>query len=169
MARPDRAEAAAFYFTYIDQIDGDDVCGVLRTQLGRFAQLRDEISEERSLHRYAPGKWSIRQVASHIVDVERLFVFRAFWFARGLEQPLPGFDERVAASVSAADDRSWASHLEEFRSLRAATLHFFQNLPPDAWARRGMANGTSISVNALAFATAGHVAHHLRILLERYS
>jgi hypothetical protein len=169
MARPDGSEAATFYFTYIDQIDGDDVCSVLRGQLGGFGLLQNEVSEERSLHRYAPDKWSIRQVVNHMIDVERLFVFRAFWFARGLEQPLPGFDERVAASVSAADGRSLASHIEEFRSLRTATLHFFQNLAPDAWARRGMANGSSITVNALAYATAGHVAHHLRILRERYS
>ncbi len=108
-------------------------------------------------------------MAGHIVDVERLFVFRAFWFARGLDQPLPGFDERIAAVAAAADDRSWASHLDEFQSIRAATLDFFQSLPSDGWGRRGMANGNPITVNALAYATAGHVAHHLRILRERYS
>ena len=105
---------------------------------------------------------------NHVNDAERLFVFRALWFARGLDAPLPGFDERAAAAAAAADARSWASHLDEFQSIRAATLALFHQLPPEAWARRGLASGRLFTVNALAYITAGHVAHHVALLKQRY-
>jgi hypothetical protein len=167
MPRPDRADAAESYFTYIDQVGDDDVLEVLRGQLTEIAALHD-ISEERSLYRYAPDKWSIRQLLGHVNDTERVFVFRALWFARGLESPLPGFDQKIAAAAALADERSWASQLGEFRSIRTATLAFFQDLSSDAWARRGVASGHLVTVNALAYITAGHVAHHLRVLRQRY-
>ena len=126
------------------------------------------ISDERSRHRYAPDKWSIREVLGHINDTERLFAFRAFWFARGLPEPLPSFDQDIAAAHAGADDRSWSAHIDEFRSVRAATLALFQHLPPDAWTRRGVASDMPFTVRALAFIAAGHVAHHARLLRERY-
>jgi hypothetical protein len=126
------------------------------------------VSEEQSLHRYAPDKWSIRQVLGHLNDTERLFVFRALWFARGFDTPLPSFDQNVAMRASGADQRSWASHVEEFRAVRSSTLTFFDQLPADAWQRRGIASDNPFTVRALAFIAAGHVAHHIRILRERY-
>jgi hypothetical protein len=165
---PDRTEAAEYYFTYIDQVPAGDVQDVLREQLpATLATLRD-ISEERSLHRYALDKWTIRQVLCHVNDSERLFVSRAFWFARGLDAPLPSFDQDVAVAAAGADERAWASHVEEFRTVREATLTFFQGLPPDTWTRRGIASDLPFTVRALAFIVAGHLAHHLRILRERY-
>ena len=98
----------------------------------------------------------------------RLFVFRAYWFARGFESPLPSFDQTVAVSAARADDRSWRSLAEEFQAVRAATLTFFQSLPEEAWARRGIASGNLFTVRALAYLTVGHVTHHARILRERY-
>ena len=168
MTAPDRTEAAEYYFTYINQVTGTDIIGTLESQASDTVALYDSIDDERSLYRYAPGKWSIREVASHLNDTERLFVFRAFWFARGFDTPLPSFDQNVAIAASAADERSWRSHIEEFRSVRAATLAFFKALPADAWARRGIASDNPFSVRALAFIGAGHVAHHSRILRERY-
>jgi DinB family protein len=126
------------------------------------------ISADQSLYRYAPGKWSIRDVVGHLSDTERLFVFRAFWFARGFESPLPSFDQNVAVSAAHAEQRPWSSLVEEFRAVRAATLSFFQTLPDEAWARRGIASGKPFSVRALAYLAAGHVTHHSRILRERY-
>jgi hypothetical protein len=96
------------------------------------------------------------------------FVFRAFWFARGFDSALPSFDQNVAMSAAAANERSWSSLVEEFRSVRGATLSFFQNLPPHAWARRGVASGNPFTVRALAYIAAGHVAHHAAILQQRY-
>ncbi len=165
---PDRTEAAEYYFTYIDKVGPGDICRILEEQLAETLPLLEAISEGRSLHRYAPDKWSIREVLSHLNDGERLFVFRAFWFARGFDTPLPSFDQKIAVSVAGADSRSWSSHVEEFRSIRAATLAFFRNLPSDAWTRRGVASGNPFTVRALAYITAGHVTHHMRILKERY-
>lgn len=166
--RPERDEAAPYYFTYIDLVPSDDICRVLERQGVDTLVGLQKISDETSLQRYAPGKWSIRELVGHINDTERLFVSRAFWFARGFETPLPSFDQNVAVAAAEAQRREWASLIEEFRSVRAATLTFFQNLPADAWSRRGVASDNPFSVRALAYLAAGHVRHHLNILRERY-
>ena len=126
------------------------------------------ISGDQSLRRYEAGKWSIREVMAHVNDTERLFVFRALWFARGLDLPLPSFDQDVALRAAGADARSWTSHIDEFASIRAATVAFFAHLPEDAWGRRGTASGNPFTVRALAYICAGHVAHHAGLLGERY-
>ncbi|HVF61555.1 MAG TPA: DinB family protein [Thermoanaerobaculia bacterium] len=166
--RPGPAEAAPYYFTYIDRVESDDVLGVLAAQLDEIPAFLAGIGEEKSRHRYAPGKWSIRQVLSHVSDTERVFLFRAFWFARGFDAPLPSFDEKVAADAAAADEVSWTRHIEEFRTARQATLSFFRNLPADAWLRRGIASDNPFTVRASAYILAGHAAHHVAILQERY-
>ena len=165
---PDRTEFADYYLPYVEKVSGDDVLKVLESQPGHVLPLLEGVTEERSLHRYAPDKWSIRQVMSHINDTERLFSFRAFWFARGLTEPLPSFDQDDAVAVAGADERSWSSHLDEFKSVRAATLTLFGNLPGEAWMKRGVASGNPFSVRALAYICAGHVEHHVRVLRERY-
>jgi DinB family protein len=168
MSAPDRTEAAEYYFTYIDQVGGGDICGILEAQVPETLSLLRGISEERSLHRYAADKWSLREMLGHVSDTERLFVFRALWFARGFDTPLPSFDQNIAVASSAADARSWASHIEEWSAIRSGTLGFFQNLPAGTWPRRGVASGNPFTVRALAYITAGHVTHHMRIVRERY-
>jgi hypothetical protein len=166
--RPESHEAAPYYFTYIDRIPNDDIVAVIGAQMEETLPFLLAISEEQSLHRYAPEKWSVRQVLSHINDTERLFVYRAFWFARGFDSPLPSFDQNVCANAANADEISWARHVEEFRGIRLASLAFFQNLPPAAWMRSGIASGNPFTVRALAYLLAGHLAHHAAILKERY-
>lgn len=166
--RPDTTESAQYYFTYIDQVPDGDVLAFLESQGRDAAHALKGITEERSLYRYAEGKWSIREVVSHLNDCERLFVFRAFWFARGLDGELPSFDQDVAIRHANAEQRSWQSHLDEFQKVRTDSLAFFQGLPDEAWSRRGIASGNPFSVRALAWIAAGHVAHHLRLLSERY-
>jgi len=166
--RPARDEAREYYFGYIDQVPGTLVLPVLASQLGEMLALFDGISEEQSLLRYASEKWTIRQALNHVNDTERLFVFRAFWFARGFDSPLPSFDQNVAVTAAAANDRAWRSHVDDFRAIRAATLTFFRGLPPAAWDRRGLASDNPFTVRALAYLTAGHAIHHNRILRERY-
>jgi hypothetical protein len=165
---PDKTEAADYYFTYIDQVAGSDICRILETQLSDALTFLKTISEDQSLGRYAPGKWSMRQLLNHVTDTERAFVFRALWFARGFDSPLPGFDQDISVAGADADGRSWSSHVEEFRAVRGATLAFFRNLSADAWVRRGVAAGNPFTVRALAFISAGHVTHHMKILRERY-
>lgn len=165
---PDKTEAADYYFTYINQVGEGDIRQILEAQSHEALALLRTISEEQSLHRYAPDKWTIRQVLSHVNDTERAFVFRALWFARGFGTPLPSFDQNVAIAGADADARSWKSHVDEFEAIRAATVAFFKDLSADAWPRRGIASGYTFTVNALAYITAGHVTHHMRILKERY-
>jgi len=165
----DRSEAAEYYYTYIDQVPkGEDIRRVLDTQLGETVLVLNGISEPKSLHRYAHDKWSIREVVGHINDCERMFVFRALWFARGLPGELPSFDQNIAIAAVRFDERSLSDLVAEFRSVRESTLHFFRNVPDEAWAKRGIASGNPFTVRALAHITAGHVAHHMRILRERY-
>lgn len=170
MGFPEPSEAAPYYFTYIDRVDRrqDDIVGLLERQLEETLALLSGISEERSLHRYAPEKWSLRELLNHVSDTERVFLFRALWFGRGFDSPLPSFDEKIGAAGARADEIPWARHIEEFRAVRLATLAFFRNLPAEAWTRSGTASGFSFTVNALAYITAGHVAHHIAILRERY-
>jgi len=167
-AAPDRTEAAEYYFRYIDLVPPGDIRDFLEAQGKETVALLRTIDAERSLLRYAPDKWSIRGVVNHVNDTERLFVFRAFWFARGFDSPLPSFDQEVAAACAAADDRTWTSLVDEFAAVRAATVSFFRTLPGDAWTRRGIASGNPVSVRALAFLAAGHLTHHMTILRERY-
>jgi len=166
--RPQADEAEAYYFTYIDKVEGDDICAVLEAQGPETIGLLQTISEAQSLHRYEPGKWTIRETAAHVNDVERLVVSRAMWFARGFDTELPSFDQNVAIATCGANDRTWASLVEEFGTIRASTVTFFRSLPADAWHRRGIASGYEFSVRACAFIAAGHVTHHNAILRERY-
>jgi hypothetical protein len=168
LGRPASTEAAPYYFTYIDQVVSDDVLPVIERQLQQVLSLCSEVSEEKSLHRYAPDKWSIRQVLNHVTDTERAFAFRALWFARGFQSPLPDYDQNIAAAGADADQVAWSEHVEEFRRVRLATISLFRNLPADAWLRTGIASNNRFTVRAMAFITAGHVEHHLKILRERY-
>jgi hypothetical protein len=165
---PDRTEAAEYYFTYIAKVGPGDILEILETQLPETVAFFRAVSEERSRWRYAPDKWSIRQVLSHINDAERLFAFRALWFARGLDSPLPSFDQEVAEASTRADERSWSGLIEEFGAVRAATIALFEHLPAEAWMRRGVASGNPVSVRALAYIIAGHVTHHTSTLRSRY-
>lgn len=165
---PERNEAADYYYRYIDRITSPDIVGVLESQLEEALGALAGISEEKSLHRYAPDKWSIRQLLNHVSDTERVLLSRAFWFGRGFDTPLPSFEEKISAEAAQADSLSWARHLEEFRGVRLATATFFRNMPAEAWSRSGIASGNLFTVRALAYLIAGHLTHHLSILQERY-
>ena len=166
--RPAANEAAPYYFTYIDRIQDQNIVHALEAQLDEIMPLLHRISEEKSLHRYAPGKWSIRELWSHVNDAERVFVYRALWFARGFTSALPSFDQEIAAPAARCDDVAWASYAEEFREIRMSTISFFRNLPEDAWMRSGMASEKQFTVRALAYIVAGHTAHHAAVLREKY-
>jgi len=168
LGRPEKNEAGAYYFTYIDRISGTDVVGTIENQLDASVAFFSEISEAKSLYQYAPDKWSIRQVLNHVTDTERAFAFRTLWFARGFDSPLPSYDQEVAALGAESDRIPWADHIEEFRRVRLATISLFGNMPAEAWMRTGIASDNRFTVRAMAFITAGHLAHHLAVLKERY-
>lgn len=168
IGRPSPTEAAPYYFTYINQVVGENPLATIESQLDESLVFFSTISEEKSKHRYGLDKWSIREVLNHITDTERAFAFRALWFARGFDVPLPSYDQEIAAKGAAADSISWAAHVEEFRRVRLATISLFKNMPAEAWARTGIASDNRFTVRAMAFITAGHLTHHVRILKERY-
>lgn len=167
-SRPERTEAADYYFTYIDLVPDGDICELLEAQISEVTRLLGQVSPERVDYRYAPDKWSIREVLGHLIDTERLFVLRAFWFARGFDTALPSFDQHVAVQHAGSGERPWQSLVDEFLSLRRSTVLFFRHLPPEAWLRRGIASDNPFSVRALAYMGVGHVTHHANILRERY-
>ena len=166
--RPARDEAVEYYFKYIDLVPAGDICVVLGQQLDNTLTFLRGIPDERGQHRYAPDKWSISGVVAHVNDCERLFAFRAFWFARGFDSKLPSFDQHIAARHDGADDRTLGSHIDEFEAVRRASLALFSHLPDDAWSRRGIASDNPFTVRALAFLAAGHVIHHGNILRAQY-
>jgi hypothetical protein len=168
IGRPQSDEAAPYYFRYIDCVTADDPVGLLQDQLREILPFFTQISEQKSLHRYSPDKWSIRQVLNHVTDTERAFAFRALWFARGFDTPLPSYVPNVAASGANADLVSWAAHVEEFRQVRASTISLFRNLSEPAWMRSGIASDHRFTERSLAFITAGHLAHHVNVIRERY-
>ncbi|HEX4605080.1 MAG TPA: DinB family protein, partial [Candidatus Angelobacter sp.] len=166
IGRPLPNEAAPYYFNYIDRVAGDNIVHFLQNQLDETLPPLHRISEERSLHRYAPDKWSIRQMWNHVNDAERVFLFRALWFARGHNTELPSFEQDIAATTGRADEFHWADHVEEFREIRLATVSFFRNMPEDGWMRTGKASGNPFTVRASAYIIAGHTAHHAAVLRE---
>jgi uncharacterized damage-inducible protein DinB len=168
IGRPQTTEAAPYYFTYIDKVAGEDALATIESQLPETLAFLSGISEGKSLQRYSPEKWSVRQVLNHVNDAERIFATRALWFARGFKSPLPGFDQEIAVSGADADKICWADHVEEFRRVRLSTISLFRNLPADAWMRSGIASDNPFTVRALAYIIAGHVTHHLGIVRERY-
>ena len=168
IGRPEPNEAAPYYSTYTDLVSSDNVLEAIESQLEETLSFLSSVSEEQSLHRYAPEKWSLRELVNHVNDAERVFLFRALWFARGFPDPLPSFDQDIGVAGSSADQVSWAQHLEEFRSIRLATINFFRNLPTEGWMRSGIASDNPFTVRALAYIIAGHLAHHVAVIRERY-
>src|SRR5215208_4932540 len=140
IGRPQPDEAASYYSLYIDRVNSDDIVSELTTQLDETIAFLSAISEEQSLQRYAPDKWSMRELLGHVNDTERVFMYRAMWFARGFQEPLPSFDQEVGFKAAESDAVGWLNHVEEFRAIRAATISFFRNLPEAAWSRSGIAS-----------------------------
>ena len=168
MTRPQTTEAADYYFKYIDLITSDEIVPALQSQMGEMLQFLSGISEEQSLHSYAPGKWTIRELLNHVNDGERVFSARAFWFARGFTDALPSFEQDIAVQMAQANNTSWAELVDEFKNVRLATISFFKSLPEEGWERTGVASDNPVSVRALAYIMAGHVAHHMGVLREKY-
>ena len=166
--RPEPSEYAAYFSRYIDQLPQGDILTVLRTQGEETQSTLGALSETDAQFRYAPGKWSIKQIGGHLTDAERIFGYRALCFARGEKQRLPGFDENEYVAAASFDRRSLADHLTEFRAVRAATLSFFSGLSQEELLRRGTANQWEYTVRATPFIVAGHERHHLGVIRERY-
>lgn len=166
--RPGQGEYNPYYQRYLTDVPDGDLLELLQLQGAEMVSLLRSISEDKSTYRYEPGKWSVREVVGHVVDTERVFTYRALAFARGEKAPLPSFDENQWAGVSNAAHRRLADLTDECIAVRAATLALFRGLAPADFARAGVASDSTVTVRALAWITAGHERHHLRLLRERY-
>ncbi len=169
-SRPAVGEYASSFAGYIGRIGEDeDILAVLATQLDEVLARFKGISDARGDYRYAPDKWSMKEVVGHLSDTERVLAYRALRFGRGDATPLPSFDDQAYVPELHTADRALDDMAEEWGHVRRATLALYRHLPATAWSRRGIANDQPISVRALAYVIAGHVRHHLQTLEMRYT
>jgi len=166
--QPEATEYAPYYERYVMLVRGGDILKILAGQARTVRRALAAVPEDRAGFRYEKGKWTVREVLGHCTDAERVFAYRALCIARGEKAPLPSFDENEYARTSGHDGIPLAELLDEFETVRKATVHLLGHLSVEAWLRTGVASGKPVSVRALAFIMAGHVAHHLAILRERY-
>jgi uncharacterized damage-inducible protein DinB len=168
MTKPGNDEYAAYYEKYVGLIPAGDIVATLNRQLEATSPLLGNIDEAQAGHRYAPGKWSIKELVGHMIDTERMFAYRAMRFARADQIPLAGFEQDGYVLNGDFDARVLADLAAEFEHLRRSNIYFFQGLSEAAWARRGNASEAEVSVRALAYIIAGHEVHHVEILKTRY-
>jgi hypothetical protein len=166
--RPGAGEYAPFYEKYVVLIPGDDIVSVMEAHLRQTIALFSGRSEREGDFRYAPEKWSVKEVLVHVSDAERIFSYRALRIARGDQTPLPGFDQDQYVPLSRANERKLAEIVEEFADVRRASISLFRSLDSEAWMRKGVASNHEVSVRALGYIAAGHELHHRRLLQERY-
>jgi len=166
--QPEANEYAPYYGKYIVLVPEGDVVSILGSQLEETLTLLNGLSEAQGDSRYEPGKWSIKELVGHVIDGEKIFGHRAFRFARGDEQPLPGFEQDDYVRAAGFGNRQLKDLTEEFELVRRSNLYLFRSLDERAWLRRGTASDALVSVRALAYIMAGHVMHHMNILRTKY-
>lgn len=168
IAAPDNSEYDPYYGQYISLVQGNDVTGALERQVRETLALLAGLTEQQANHRYAPEKWSVKEVAGHVTDTERIMSYRALRIARSDQTSIEGFEQDDYVRAAQFGNRPFASLLEDFAIVRRATLRLFHSLDGEAWTRRGVANQKQVSVRALVWIIAGHELHHRKILQERY-
>lgn len=166
--RPAKTEYAASYEPYVGWVPEGPIVALLRGQLDEVVSFLDGLDGAVADRRYAPGKWSVREVVGHVIDVERVFAYRALCFGRGDGGPLPGFDQDDYVRAAEFSRRSLESLVREFALVRRANLEMFAGFDDEIWLRGGTANDAYVSVRAIAYILAGHAAHHVTLLRERY-
>jgi uncharacterized damage-inducible protein DinB len=165
--RPQQGDYALFYENYVSLVPSGDFLEILRDQRRELVGLLSPLSEDQAEFRYAPGKWSIKEVLGHITDAERIFAYRLLRIARGDETPLASFEQDGYIKAGNFSARKLEDLLHEFSMVRESTICLVRSLDDAAWLRRGTASQKEVSVLALAFIIAGHERHH-RIILENH-
>jgi uncharacterized damage-inducible protein DinB len=168
IGRPQANEYAPYYERYVSQVEGEDILGILDRQRRQTMLLLSGRNEDDGNFRYAPGKWSAKEVLGHLCDTERVFAYRALRIARGDTTPMEGFEQDDYVRNGPFASSSIEDLVEEFIAVRRATLSLLRNLDEAAWMRRGIANKNEVTVRGLAYIIAGHELHHRGILREKY-
>ena len=167
--RPAADEYGAAFAGYVARIgEREDILAVMAAQLDQDIARLGAVPDARGDYRYAPGKWTLKEVVGHLSDTERVFGYRALRVARGDTIPLPAFDDQAWVPEVGAADRTLADMVAEWADVRRASLSLFRHLPDGAWSRRGTASDQPISVRALAYVLVGHARHHLEVVGARY-
>ncbi|MDN3657084.1 DinB family protein [Ferruginibacter paludis] len=168
MFKPSPENYPPYFQKYIDQVPDESLLQGFANQGPVIASLLSRITEEKSMHAYAPGKWTLKDLLQHIIDTERIFCFRALCFARREASNIAGFDENAYAASVVANDRTWLSLTEEFLAVRKATELLYKSFTEETLTRIGSANSIPTSVASMGYITLGHVYHHKKIIEERY-
>ena len=168
MSKPSPTSYPGYFQRYIDQVPEEDLATAFSNQRPTINEFLSSISEERSMHAYAEGKWTIKEILQHMIDTERIFCYRALCFARKEAASLPGFEENDYAANSNANSRTWQSMADEFLAVRNATELMFNSFSEDALATSGKANNNAVTVVSIGFISLGHFYHHKKVIEERY-
>lgn len=166
--RPTAQEYAPYYARYIDLVPAGDIIDILRRQMEDTVNLLSSLTEEQANHRYAPEKWSVKELIGHIIDSERVFAYRALRFARSDKTPLPGFEQDDYVKNGDFDNRQLSDLAKEYEHVRSASIYLLGQLSEDAWSRTGTANDVEVSVRAIAWILGGHEMHHKEVLRTKY-
>lgn len=168
MTRP-RADTYADYFQqYVDQVPDGDLNATSAACFAESIGMLEGLSDDQWMHRYQPGKWSVKELVGHIVDTERIMTTRALVFARGESQDYPGFEQDDFVAAADFDGRSPKNILDEWKGLRASTAALYESLSDAELDRSGTADGKACTARALFWIVAGHERHHMKVLRERY-
>ena len=169
VARPAEEEYEPAFGRYISRVaDLEDAVVALAVQRDQFARSVASMTDKEAGYRYAPAKWSVRELIGHVCDAERIFTYRLLRIARADTTPLPGFEENDYVVNAESDVRALRDLIDEWQAVRSATIALVRGLPEQAWSRRGTSNGQPISARALLYIVLGHVDHHLDVLHRRY-
>ncbi|HDX9590772.1 TPA: DinB family protein [Bacillus pseudomycoides] len=166
--RPEVNEYNPYYSTYINLLQKGDIIHILEEQMKETNLLLKDLSDREGLFRYAPNKWSIKEVIGHIADTERIMAYRLLSIARGETVSLPGYNDDMYVLRAVFDKQSMQDLLANLMVVRQSTVHLIKSLDAEAWLQRGIANNSEVTVRALACIIAGHELHHRKIIKERY-
>jgi hypothetical protein len=168
MSKPSITDYPQYFGRYINQVPEDDLEQAFSNQSNILPAFLSSITEEKSLHTYAEGKWTLREMLQHIIDTERIFNYRALCISRKEIVSLPSFDENLYAANSNANIRSWQSLIDEFFHVRITTEDLYKSFTEEMLEQKGTANNKSINVVSIGFIAIGHVYHHKQVIEERY-
>lgn len=168
VGRPEPSEYAPYYDRYISLISGSDILATLESQRRQTMLLLSGRDEDDGNARYAPDKWTAKEVLGHVCDSERILAYRALRIARGDRTPIEGYEQDDYVRNGPYGRVALAEVIEDYIAVRRATLTLLRNLDEAAWRQRGIANKNEVSVRAIAYLMAGHELHHRRVLEEKY-
>ncbi len=169
MPKPNATDYPEYFGKYISKVKEDDLREAFKNQLPIIQEFLQSVKEEKSMHAYAPGKWTLKDLWQHSIDTERIFQYRALCIARKETAPLPLMDENLYAQNANANTRSWQNLSVEFLNVRRSTEDLFKSFSEEMLQQQGMAGGKMVSVLSLGFIIVGHVTHHLKVAEEKYS